>query len=164
MSFVQKIQLKLRNPLRPIVRFFMFFVYDTIYIVGDKKRLIIGEMCALANTYFNLSSGNIYIGDNTIFSHNVMVITGRHNFSNGLRMSLADGVVDRTRGGGGGEVPSEGNDIIIGTGCWIAAGVIISGGVTIGNNVIIGANSFVNKNIPCNTFAAGNPARVIKKL
>jgi maltose O-acetyltransferase len=61
-------------------------------------------------------------------------------------------------------VPSEGNDIIIGIGCWIAAGVIISGGVTIGNNVIIGANSFVNKNIPCNTFAAGNPARVIKKL
>lgn len=142
----------------------MFFVYDTTYIVGDKKRLHIGDMCALANTYFNLSSGNIFVGDNTIFSHNVMVITGRHNFANGKRKSLLEGVKDRTRGGGGGEVPSEGNDIHIGTGCWIAAGVIISGGVKIGNNVIIGANSFVNKNIPDNSFAAGNPAKVIKEI
>ncbi len=164
MTLIQKIQLKLRNPLRPVVRFFMFFVYDTTYIVGDKSRLFIGDMCALANTYFNLSSGCIYVEDNTIFSHNVMVITGRHNFANGKRKSLAEGVTDRTRGGGGGEVPESGNDIRIGSGCWIAAGAIISGGVTIGDNVIIGANSFVNRDIPSNCFAAGNPAKVIKQL
>ena len=37
-------------------------------------------------------------------------------------------------------------------------------GVTIGENSIIGAGSVVTGNIPANVVAAGNPARVIKKL
>lgn len=37
-------------------------------------------------------------------------------------------------------------------------------GVNIGNNVIIGANSLVNKDIPDNCVAAGNPAKVIMTL
>lgn len=121
-------------------------------------------MCALANTYFNLSSGNITIGDNTIFSNNVMVITGRHQFKNGKRASLALNINQRSRGGGSEEVPEQGYDIEIGNGCWIAAGVIISGRVTIGDNVVIGANSFVNKDIPSNTFAAGIPCKVISDI
>ena len=36
-------------------------------------------------------------------------------------------------------------------------------GVTIGENSIIGANSVVTKNIPANSIAVGNPARVVKK-
>lgn len=37
-------------------------------------------------------------------------------------------------------------------------------GVTIGDNVIIGANSLVNKDIPSDCVAAGNPAKVICSL
>lgn len=37
-------------------------------------------------------------------------------------------------------------------------------GVRIGNNVIIGANSLVNKDIPDNCVAAGNPCKVITSL
>ena len=37
-------------------------------------------------------------------------------------------------------------------------------GVTIGNNAIIGANSLVNKDIPDNVVAAGNPAKVIMTI
>ena len=37
-------------------------------------------------------------------------------------------------------------------------------GVHIGNNVIIGANSLVNKDIPDNCVAAGNPCKVIMSL
>ena len=33
----------------------------------------------------------------------------------------------------------------------------------IGNNVIIGANSLVNKNIPDNSIAVGNPCKVVKQ-
>ena len=39
-----------------------------------------------------------------------------------------------------------------------------SGGVKIGDNVIIGANSLVNKDIPDNCVAAGNPCKVIMSL
>lgn len=43
-----------------------------------------------------------------------------------------------------------------------AASTII-GGVSIGNNVTIGAGTVVNKNIPDNCLAVGNPMRIIKK-
>ena len=53
-------------------------------------------------------------------------------------------------------------DVYIGENCFIAVGAIIMPGVTIGNQVIIGAGSVVTKNIPSNTIAVGNPARIIK--
>jgi maltose O-acetyltransferase len=156
-----KLKIKIRPLMRKIINFFLFYYYDTHYVIGDGGKLTIGNMCALANTYFNLSSGNIKIGDDTIFSNNVMVITGRHLFKNGIRASLEKGIERRFRGGGPEEVPESGFDIKIGNGCWIAAGVIISGGVTIGDNVIIGAICLVTKDIPSFSFAAGTPAKVL---
>lgn len=52
----------------------------------------------------------------------------------------------------------------IGDNVWIGGGVTIVPGVTIGNNVVIGAGSVVVKDIPDNSVAAGNPARVIKSI
>ncbi|MFI8603732.1 acyltransferase [Cellulophaga baltica] len=49
-------------------------------------------------------------------------------------------------------------------GCWIGANSIILPGVTIGENSIIGAGSIVTKDIPSNSIAVGNPAKVIKKI
>ena len=47
---------------------------------------------------------------------------------------------------------------------YIGVNVTIMPGVTIGNNVVIGAGSVVTRDIPDNTVAAGNPARVIKEI
>ena len=41
---------------------------------------------------------------------------------------------------------------------------LILGGVKIGSNSIIGAGSVVTKDIPSNVIAAGNPAKVIRKI
>ena len=54
--------------------------------------------------------------------------------------------------------------IIINNNVWIASRVIILKGVTIGEGAVIGAGSIITKSIPPNTFAAGNPARVIKSI
>ncbi|WP_279355020.1 hypothetical protein [Enterocloster bolteae] len=43
-------------------------------------------------------------------------------------------------------------------------GAIINPGVSIGDNVIIGSGSIVTKDIPSNSLAVGNPARVIRSL
>ena len=53
--------------------------------------------------------------------------------------------------------------VIIHKNVWIGENVSILSGVEIGENSIIGAGSIVTKNIPMNTIAVGNPARVIKK-
>ena len=47
-------------------------------------------------------------------------------------------------------------------GVWVGGGAIILPGVTIGKNSIIGAGSVVNRSIPDNCVAVGNPCRVIK--
>jgi len=48
--------------------------------------------------------------------------------------------------------------------CFIGDSVIILPGVEIGPNAIIGAGSVVTNNIPPNTVAAGNPAKIILSL
>jgi acetyltransferase-like isoleucine patch superfamily enzyme len=50
----------------------------------------------------------------------------------------------------------------IGDFCVIGIGAIIMSGVTIGNEVVIGAGAVVTKDIPSNSIAVGNPARIIK--
>lgn len=52
----------------------------------------------------------------------------------------------------------------IGDNVTLGANVTIVGPVHIGNNVTIGAGSVVVKDIPDNSVAVGNPARVIKTL
>ena len=54
--------------------------------------------------------------------------------------------------------------IVVGNNVWIGAGVHVLPGVTIGDNCVIGVGSVVNKDIPSDTLAAGNPCRVIRKL
>jgi acetyltransferase-like isoleucine patch superfamily enzyme len=53
-------------------------------------------------------------------------------------------------------------DTYIGRNCFIGIGAIILPGVRIGDEVIIGAGAVVTKDVPSNSVAAGNPARVIK--
>src|SRR5699024_12563345 len=48
--------------------------------------------------------------------------------------------------------------------CWLGANVVVCPGVTIGDNCVIGAGSVVVKDIPSNSFAAGNPCRVIREI
>lgn len=55
-------------------------------------------------------------------------------------------------------VPTIGNHVSLG------ANVNIIGKVTIGDNVIVGAGSVVVKDVPENSVAVGNPARIIKSI
>ncbi len=54
--------------------------------------------------------------------------------------------------------------IEIGSNCWLASNVTVCGGVKIGSGCVIGAGSVVTRDIPENSFAAGNPCKVIRKI
>ncbi|MET8555748.1 maltose acetyltransferase domain-containing protein [Streptomyces sp. NPDC004959] len=54
--------------------------------------------------------------------------------------------------------------ITIGDNVWLGGGVLVLPGITIGENSVVGAGSVVTKDLPPNTVAAGNPARVVRTL
>ena len=90
-----------------------------------------------------------------------MVLTGRHDFSNGKRLSLqfCDSSPSDVE-----EVPTDGYDISIGSGTWIASGVIMIGGCSVGKDCIVAAGSVVTKPFGDGLFIAGVPAKVIKSI
>jgi acetyltransferase-like isoleucine patch superfamily enzyme len=143
-----------KSILIPLFQLFNKYLYKTKYIHGKNSRLIMGRHVVANNTIFNTASGKIIIGDDTIFGHNCMLLTGKHEFHDGRRKKLS---------GAGSEVPDKGRDIIIGSGCWVASGAIIIGPVKIGDNVIIGAGSIVTKDCPEGVFICGNPAKIKSK-
>jgi acetyltransferase-like isoleucine patch superfamily enzyme len=53
---------------------------------------------------------------------------------------------------------------VLGNNVWLGRNAAVMPGVTVGDGSVIGANSVVTRDIPPNSFAAGAPARVIKKL
>jgi acetyltransferase-like isoleucine patch superfamily enzyme len=113
--------------------------------------LTIGESTEVLNGLFNLSSGNIKIGNNVSFGHNVSCLTGSHD--------IKKFGVERQG------YPFSGNDIIIEDGVWIGSNVTILGPCKIGKNSAIAAMSLVNKiNVPENCLYGGIPAKFIKPL
>jgi len=54
-----------------------------------------------------------------------------------------------------------GKPVTIGDNCYLGYGAIVVPGVTIGDNCVIGAGAVVASDIPTNSIAVGNPARVI---
>jgi maltose O-acetyltransferase len=93
-------------------------------------------------------SGRITVGHNVVFGHSVMVLTGKHLFSDGNYKDIQE----------------SGNDIVIRDGCWIASGAIILGGVTVGERALVCAGAVVTNDVPDDTMVGGVPARAIKLL
>ncbi|MDO4512278.1 MAG: sugar O-acetyltransferase [Bacteroidales bacterium] len=54
--------------------------------------------------------------------------------------------------------------IKVGNNVWLGGGVTVVPGVTIGDDCTIAAGSVVTRDIPAGTLAAGNPARIIRKI
>lgn len=156
-SLKNSILFKLKSKLRWIGVYLGFNNINYTYVHGEKNRVKLGANCSTMNSIFNVISGEIHVGDDTIFGHNCMVLTGTHNFNNGIRISLDSSSNED-------ETPTSGRDIIIGTGCFIGSGVTIIGPVEIGNNVVIGAGSVVTKSLPSRSFCAGIPAKLIKEI
>jgi acetyltransferase-like isoleucine patch superfamily enzyme len=144
--------------LRPAIRLALMCGFQNVnyaYVHGLVRRLHLGEGCSIMNTVFNVVSGDIYVGDDTIFSHGCYVLTGVHRFYEGRRASLQVSCPIP-------ETPIDGRDIRIGSGCWLGAGAVVLGGVTIGDNVIVGAGAVVTSDVPSGSFVAGVPAALIK--
>ena len=111
---------------------------------------------------------NIEIGENFYSNHNLIILdANKVKFGNNVFIAPNCGFYTtghpldyETRNKG----LEYAKPITVGNNVWIGGNVIVLPGVTIGDNVVIGAGSVVNKDIPSNTVAVGNPCRVIKEI
>lgn len=129
-----------------------FFVdYGEMVEIGE--RVFINTNCVI------LDNCKITIGNDVLIAPNVQILTASHPVKASERMVYPYA-----------DEPERMNfvnlaaPITIGNGCWIGAGAIILPGVTIGDRAVIGAGAVVTKNVPADSLAAGNPARVIKEI
>ncbi|KAE8162882.1 trimeric LpxA-like protein [Aspergillus tamarii] len=92
----------------------------------------------------------VTIGERVLFGPNVSIYGATHPMDPAVRRGL--------------EGPEAGKEVHIEDDVWIGGSVIILGGVRIGRGSTVGAGSVVTRDVPPFHFAAGNPARVIKKI
>lgn len=118
----------------------LFCTYGSNTSVGDNFFLNVD--CKL------MDSGKITIGDNVFIAPNVCLITEQHAMNVQQRIAGLEYT----------------HPITIGNNVWLATNVNVLPGVTIGDNCIIGAGSIVTHDVPANSLAVGNPARVIRTL
>jgi len=109
-------------------------------------RITIGDYCLVCPGVRIGSAGEISIADNCMLASGTYITDADwHDIYN--RVSIGKTAPVR-----------------IEKNVWIGDSAIICKGVTIGENSIIGAGAVVVDSIPANCVAAGNPARVVKKL
>lgn len=129
---------------------------SSLTITGNFCLLSGGHLIIAENAKMKIGSGyinrhckikcfsEINIGHNVAISENVTI------WDSDVHEVIRDGYI-KTKA------------INIGNHVWIGTNAIILKGVNIGDNSIIAAGSVVNKDVPKNCLAAGNPAKIIKE-
>jgi maltose O-acetyltransferase len=118
------------------------FYCDYGYNITIGERVFFNFNCVV------LDVAPVRIGNRSMFGPNVQIYAATHPMNHAERSSGLE----------------YGKPIVIGEDVWVGGSVIICPGVTIGDRSVIGAGSVVTKDIPSDSFAAGNPCRFIRKI
>ncbi|NDW18094.1 sugar O-acetyltransferase [Dysgonomonas sp. 216] len=145
----------------------------TEYYTENFQR-VINELCPNSAKNLHLEppfycdyGENIYAADNVFVNFGAVILDGA-KVTIGAHTLIAPGVHIYTA-----EHPLNADEravwenckpVTIGERCWIGGHVTICPGVTIGDRAVIGAGSVVTKDIPSDSLAVGNPAKVVRKL
>jgi len=111
---------------------------------GGTAQLTFGDACLVTPGCRFMVGEKMTIGDGCMFGH-------------GATLTDCDwhGVYDRT------DVHGLTKPVTLGDNVWLGDGAFVGKGVTIGDNTVIGARSVVASDIPANSIAVGNPAKVV---
>jgi acetyltransferase-like isoleucine patch superfamily enzyme len=124
---------KLRNAVRLFFIYIKYLFFTRVYGMNIHKTCRISFKANLDKTY----PKGINIGKDSYVAAGAYILS--HDYSRNLHLNTH-----------------------IGEACFIGINVIIMPGITIGDHVIIGSGSVVTKDVPSNSIAAGNPARILK--
>ena len=132
-------------------------------LFGQTKKRFLIEQPFYCDYGYNIEIGeNFYANMNCIILDGAKVTFGDNVFiAPGCGFYTAGHALDVEQRNQGLEYA---RPISIGNNVWIGAQVCVLPGVTIGDNTVIGAGSVVNKDIPANVIAAGNPCQVVREI
>jgi acetyltransferase-like isoleucine patch superfamily enzyme len=120
-------------------------------IYGDPGRLHIHPTAVVNNALFNLSSGDVTVGEHAFFGHNVSILTGTHDFTKfGAERQVA--------------VPQSGRDVVIDEGAWLSSNVVVVAPCRVGAHSVVGVGSIVLGDVEPYTVVAGSPAKLLRRI
>jgi acetyltransferase-like isoleucine patch superfamily enzyme len=112
--------------------------YARPVVSGPVSRVRVSETAGLANVLINTIGGCVEIGDYVFFGHDVMLLTGTHDFTvTGRQRQPPRQTLDRS--------------IVIEEGAWIASRSVIIGPCRIGANAVIGCGCVIDFDVPADT-------------
>jgi acetyltransferase-like isoleucine patch superfamily enzyme len=136
--------------------------FGTVFDVGPNGTVQIGQFTLVHSAWF-MCDRRIEIGDYTLISWNVVLLDS-YRASADVAVRRQDLLSLPDREPRSPQFDAETRPILIGSKVWIGFDVCILPGVHIGDGCIIGARSVVMSDIPAYSVAAGNPARVVRRI
>ena len=104
------------------------------------KRVFINSCCQFQD------QGGVYIGDDCLIGHSVILATLNHHFAPEQRQNLSHA------------------SIHIGRGVWVGTRATILAGVSIGDYAVVAAGAVVTKDVPSRAIVGGVPAKVLRSI
>jgi acetyltransferase-like isoleucine patch superfamily enzyme len=148
-----KLILRQRSTVRANVKTGLNLKYGERTVLWAPSSLLIGNNVSLGSDVRIEVDGTI--GDGVLIANGVGIIGRRdHNMTElGVTIQSTEWVVQN--------IPKLSLPVSIGSDVWIGFGAIVLSGVSIGDSSVIGAGAVVTTDIPANSIAIGNPAKVI---
>lgn len=117
-------------------------------VLGDPSRLVIDKTAQVHKVHFNVVSGTIRVDAYASIAQGASVLTGSHDVTKlGADRQTA--------------YPTEGRDVVIQEGAWIASNATVLGPCIVGEHAVVAAGSLVRHDVPPYAIVAGVPAEVV---
>jgi len=120
-------------------------------VYGDPAKLHVDPTAVVNDALFNLSSGEITVGEWAFFGHGVSVLTGTHDWR-------IFGKARQTA------VPKSGRDVVIEEGVWVSSGATVVGPCRIGAHAVVAVGAVVLGDVAPYTIVGGVPAKLIRTI